>query len=222
MLEYSELGAGATAAFKYAVLKGAEESGAEAPAAAHVASRVLMPVLSSFLTQGRVDWGLSAEEARKTLQTAGNSIREGAAECMRAWVRGLECGPAAAWRTGVGPLFKAVWPPEREYLNSRLTEDLAATCVSAGNAFPEALETIKPYLRPFDADWASLHFIESSEVPEQFPRETLELLWTICGPESRGQMTDLGEVLDRIIGADERLETDRRLQWLEQRAVRYK
>ena len=222
MLEYSEHGAGATAAFKYAVLKGAEESGAEAPAAEHVASRVLMPVLSSFLTQGRVDWGLSAEEARKTLQTAGNSIREGAAECMRAWVRGLECGPAAAWRTGVGPLFKAVWPPEREYLNSRLTEDLAATCVSAGNAFPEALETIKPYLRPFDADWASLHFIESSEVPEQFPRETLELLWTICGPESRGQMTDLGEVLDRIIGADERLETDRRLQWLEQRAVRYK
>lgn len=222
MVEYGDLGPGATATFKMAVLKGVEECRVDAGVAAHVASKVLMPVLSTFMTQEGADWNLTPQEARQALRAAGDNVREGAAECLRTWVRGLDCGPAEAWRTGVSPLFRAIWPPEREYLSSRLTSDLAATCVAAGEAFPEALETIKPYLRPFDGDWVNIHFIQSSEVPERFPKETLELLWTICGPASRGQMTDLGEVLDRVIRADVRLEVDRRLQWLEQRAVRYR
>ena len=80
---------------------------------------------------------------------------------------------------------------------------------------------LRHYLTPFVGDWYSLHFLESSNAPQQHPETTLELLWVICGQGSRGQSTELGKILDRIVVVRPALETDRRLQWLQQKAVRY-
>jgi hypothetical protein len=80
---------------------------------------------------------------------------------------------------------------------------------------------LRPYLTPSKADWANIYFIGKSDAPEQHPGVVLELLWILCGPGFVGQSTDLAKILDRLIVAKPALETDRRLQWLEQRAVRY-
>lgn len=63
--------------------------------------------------------------------------------------------------------------------------------------------------------------IETSQVPEAHPTEILALLWTLFGPDSRAESHDISKILDRLIASDRKLERDRRLQWLEQRYLRY-
>ena len=63
--------------------------------------------------------------------------------------------------------------------------------------------------------------IDRSVVPGKFPSETLNLLWLVCGPKSRGSFYEIAKIIDRLIDADPGIKTDRRLQWLEQRAERF-
>lgn len=92
--------------------------------------------------------------------------------------------------------------------------------MSTGEAFPEALAVIKPYLKPFERKWAHIEFIGTSGVPERFPRESLDLIWALCGPPSQSVTHSLGSVLDRIAVASPEVSVDRRFQWLEDRALR--
>lgn len=98
---------------------------------------------------------------------------------------------------------------------------MAGACVDAGKAFPEALETVQHYLMPFPEGWAGLYFLTKTKAPENYPDEVLKLLWMLCGPKSEGQSTDLGKILDRLSQVKASLVSDRRYQWLQQRAIRY-
>ena len=93
--------------------------------------------------------------------------------------------------------------------------------VGAGSEFPAALEQLQPYIAPYDRGDGSLRPIVSSDLPEEFPRETLKLLWLVCGPKSRGSFYEISTIIDRLIEADPGIEVDRRLQWLAQRAERF-
>jgi hypothetical protein len=132
----------------------------------------------------------------------------------------MDGGPEKVWREGIGPVFQAVWPKEQRFKRPALTRALAALCAGSGDAFSDAFDVLRHYIGPLDAEWVSIHFLKSSQVPEQYPELCLELLWIICGPSSRGESTDLGDVLDRIVRTMPGLEVDRRLQWLEHRAFR--
>jgi hypothetical protein len=66
----------------------------------------------------------------------------------------------------------------------------------------------------------SLYFLEQFDVPRQYPYACLKLLWLMCGPGCVGQSGDLAKVLDVLVSAAPKLEIDRRVQWLEQRAIR--
>ena len=119
------------------------------------------------------------------------------------------------------PFFKEVWPKEREFRDVSLTPHLIDLAVGSGDQFPTAVEFLQPYLSPYDRGYGSLFSIDRSEVSEKFPRETLNLLWLVCGPKSRGSFYEISKIIDRLIDADPGIEIDRRLQWLEQRAERF-
>jgi hypothetical protein len=63
--------------------------------------------------------------------------------------------------------------------------------------------------------------IQKSNTPEEFPHETLGLLWCLLGPGHTGNLSGVPEILERLIKADLDIEFDRRLQWLDQNAVHY-
>ena len=44
------------------------------------------------------------------------------------------------------------------------------------------------------------------------PRETLSLIWLVCGPNSSGSFYEISKIIDRLIKADPDIEVDRRLQ----------
>lgn len=220
LVELGGLTQSATRAFKAPLLMAIGESRATGYAASNVAANLLRPL---FLQAGLVssDWGVTMKEARQALRMASPSIRAGAAECFKQWVVNTEMSPEDSWNKAVRSVFEEVWPQEKSYRHADCTTDLAATCIGTRTLFPDALDVIKHHLHPLNEDWAYLHFITESRAPDDFPEETLELLWIICGPGSTAQSMDLAEVLDRIKTSREQLSRQRRFQWLEQRAVRY-
>jgi hypothetical protein len=221
LVRYGRMGARATTVFRAPLVMAVIESQAQPGEMAVVVSRILAPMLSQQLYAGRTRWGMQDKDVRFIFRQAPATV-EGAAQLMLTWARKLDgFTPEQVWRDGIGPLFKLIWPLDRRYKTAALSGDLAAICALAGPAFPEAFETIKPYLCRFDGERGNLFHVEQTAIADNYPELTLDLLWTLCGPPWMGQSADLAKLLDRILKARPDVETDRRFQWLDQRALRY-
>ena len=200
---------------------GVVESEATDHHAATIASNVLRPALADLRQDNPVQWGLAATDFAQVLRKAPQAIRTGTLEVLARWLENDEAGPETAWDLIVTSFFDRIWPKEREFRDVALTPCLIDLAVGSGDQFPAALELLRPYISPYDRGYGSLHAIASSEVPERFSRETLELVWLVCGPESHGRVYRISEIIDRLIEANPDIETDRRLQWLEQHTDGY-
>lgn len=221
LVGWAQLGAKATQAYRSELLVAVAESQATGETAARVALALLRPLFIGALNGDANPWGLTRAQVRDTLKAAAPSVLEGASRAFHLWTTPTDVAPEKAWRKAVRPVFEAVWPRESRFRRPSTARNLAAACVDAGRAFPEALEVVRHYLTPFHEGRASLYFLTKSKAPEAYPDEVLRLLWILCGPGSGAQSVDLGKVLDRLAQAKAGLVNDRRYQWLEQRVVRY-
>ena len=218
MLKYGRLDDTVTKEFKDAVLKGVLEWHLVDGHAANVASHIIRPALAGVMGDTMVQWGVTAAEAADILRRAHLAIRIGALEILVGWLQSGE-DPEKTWSAIVVPFFENVWPREAEFRNGRLNRHLIGLVVGAGQKFPEALRLLGPYISP-KSGHESLYVIDESTVPETYPKETLELLCMVCRPNGSGNFHSLSGLIDRLVAADPNLEIDRRLQWLEQQAVR--
>ena len=184
-----------------------------------IASRILLPALDEVRGNNAVQWGLTASDAAQVLRKASQAIRIGALTALADWLGDNQT--EVGWHLTIVLFFERVWPKEREFRDASTTSCLIDLAVGAGDEFPKTLELLKPYIVPYDRGYGSLHSIAFSEAPEKFPRETLDLLWLVCGQSSRGSFYEISEIIDRLIAVEPDIEIDRRLQWLEHRAVRY-
>ena len=224
MLSYGQITPELTRVFRQVIMTGVIESKPVDNVdydGSVIASSILLPALDEVTGNNAVQWGLTASDAAQVLRKASQAIRIGALGVLANWLGDHEGGVEEGWWLRIAPLFEKVWPKEREFRDSSLTPSLIELAVGAGDEFPKALELLKPYLVPYDQGYGSLHFIASSEAPEKFPRETLDLLWLVCGRNSRGSSDEISEIIDRLIAAEPDIEIDRRLQWLEHRATRF-
>ena len=186
----------------------------------HVAAKLLLPALRIIRGQdSEDDWGTTVADAAATLRNGHPAIRLGAAMLLRQWSKTEEEDSAGLWRDGLGPLMSRIWPKASQFVSEAVAGHLVAIAIHAKEAFPEAFLALKPYLAPAGHRARGVYALEQSKIPETFPGETLELLWLTCGPRSNGQAYEMASLLDRIVKVRPQLETDRRLQWLELRAV---
>ena len=203
-----------------AVKKGVIKSEQSGHKAAIVVSNVLRPALADVRHDHSVRWGLTASDVADVLRKARPNIRCAALDVLAGWLQSDNEAVEDKWSLRFEPFFEEVWPKESEFSESCLTASWIGLVVGAGREFPVALERLRPYIAPYRGH-GSLQSIASSEAPERFPRETLSLLWLVCGPESRGTFYPISEIIDRLIGTDPTIEVDRRLQRLEQHAERF-
>ena len=218
LLRYGPITPELTQVFGQTIMKGVIESKPGEHDGSAIASKILRPAIDEIRGRDAVQWGLTASDAAQVLREASQAIRIGALTALAKWIRDDQTGAESAWCLTIAPFFERVWPKERELRDASLTPHLIDLAVGAGNEFPRALELLQSYIVPYDrGGYGSLHSIASSEAPEKFPRQTLDLLWLVCGRNSRGSFYEISEIIDRLIAAAPDLETDRRLQWLEQR-----
>ena len=211
----------ATRAFGRHILHGAMEVGEKGDAAKAVASKIIAPPLSILRGEQNADhWGITIEDVRRVLRTGPPALRYGAAALLKQWIHQLDGERHDIWRVGIGPLLAAVWPRARALREQSLARHFADLAVGTGEAYPEALAQLMPFLSPIEGHGGT-YAIEKSTAPDQFPRETLSLLWKLFGPGSTANLYGVPKILDRLIAALPAIELDRRFQWLEQRAIRY-
>ena len=209
-----------TQLFGRAIMTGVIDSVCTDNDAAIVASKILPPMLAYLRGDNTVEWGLTAADVAQVLRRASPAIRGGALDAMERCLRNDPAGVEEAWsQTGV-PFFERLWPKESEFIDVSLTPYFVALSVGSGTKFPMVLELLRPYISPY-CRYGSLHDVAKSSVPEQFPRETLDLIWIVCGPNSRRSFFQVPEITDRLIEADPDIEVDRRLQWLEHKSERF-
>lgn len=204
-----------------AITRGAIESEQADHAAAPIAAKVLRPAMAEVRGDTSVNWGISASEIANVLRKSQRCIRSGALEVLASWLHGGKSSVEENWRLGVRIVLEDYWPKELEFRDSSLTSRWIDILIGAGDEFPAALEQLRPYIAPYDQRYGTLHTIESSKIPEKFPRQTLSLLWLVCGPGSRGSFFEISKIIDRLIDAEPELEVDRRLQWLETHTTRF-
>jgi hypothetical protein len=156
------------------------------------------------------------------LSKASDGIRTGAAQILADWLKDEQ---PAAWSEKFKPVFIDIWPLDRKYRNEGSSRELAKFALAAGEAFPDAFDTIHPYLVPLTDAWPQLHFFTVNRGPEilrGYPEKVLSLLWCLLRPpEVQGRSSDLPEILNALKDADQSLALDRRLQLLEERALRH-
>lgn len=220
LVSHAQLSTAVTRIFGRAIVEGAISVGSEARADL-AAANLIFPVMDT-LRRGHnaKSLGISTIEVARALREGSQFLREGALDAMAAWIKEMEEGPESSWRTVIHPMLVQVWPRERRYKHPKLSRHLAELAVNAAGEFPNALRYLLPYIAPFEGR-GTLYDIESTTAPEDHPLETLTLLWALLGPDSQAESYNLPKLLDRLVAANPLLETDRRLQWLEQRFMRY-
>jgi hypothetical protein len=217
----SRLSSVASRTFTVAILRGVGELIGQGNDLINAAAKIIAPALSIIRgEQTEAHWGMSIEDVARALRNGPLSLRSGAAVLVKQWIHQIDPDRAVAWRTGIGPLLLAVWPRERAFREREFSRHFADLAVESGDAFPEALEQLLPHMSLLEGH-SGTYVIEKSKAPEEFPRETLILLWKLFGPGTTSNLHGVPKILDRLIAALPAIELDRRLQWLDQKATRY-
>ncbi|WP_122665915.1 SIR2 family protein [Pseudomonas viridiflava] len=206
--------------FSAHILRGLLEVGASNHDTTAAAAKIMTPALSIIREELDVSaCGITLTDVANTLRNCSAALREGVVELLALWVTDIEGGPAEAWRTNIGPLLERVWPRERVLRESTLTRHFTNLVIMSGEAFPEALSQLLPYITQVQ-ERERIPALERSKCPESFPRETLTLLWRLYGPGSTHNLYGIHKILERLIAVQPTIEFDRRLQSLHFRADR--
>lgn len=207
-------------AFCKQVLQGVTECEATGSEAHNAAAKILAPVLSVLLKKSTAEaWGISSADAALALRNSMPEIHAAAARVLAKWSPTFDGPPEVTWRTLVRPLLEQVWPREKVFRTKQTSLHLARLAICSGDAFPEALEYVRPYLVPLET-LDSHFFFMSSKHPEEFPHDVLNLLWIVLSGSS-AESFNIAEILDRLLQAAPELEVDRRFQWLDRKTLRF-
>jgi hypothetical protein len=206
--------------FSKQVLQGVTECDASGRQAHNAAAKILMPVLSVLRKKSTAEaWGISSADAALALPNSRPQIHAAAAAVLVEWSSKLDGPPEVTWRTLIRALLELVWPKEKVFRTKQTSLQLARLAICSGDAFPEALAYVRPYLGTLET-LNSHSLFNGSKHPEEFPHEVLHLLWTVLNGSS-AESFEIAEILDRLLQAAPDLEMDRRFQWLDRRALRY-
>jgi len=169
-------------------------------------------------------YALRAADLRSVLELADNDLRSHVAwyfQHMLDSSRQRGVNTDAAWSILGKSFFDEIWPLEPELQSSQSSNHFASVPAKAGEQhFVEAIETILPYMRPFEVWSICTEFWPGEDnskmlgIVERHPEETLKLLSASVDLTKPRPIYELSEVLDRIIAGSPSLERDSRIRAL--------
>lgn len=122
------------------------------------------------------------------------------------------------WNDRIDKWLREHWPPEKEYADAEVSDNLAWAATLAGAAYPEAVRTVVPLLTSTRRPLMSLHSLEETDRAKTAPEETLVLLDRLLVGGDYDHLYGLGKLLSAIKDARPTLTRDSRFRRLWQLA----
>ena len=167
---------------------------------------------AALLTFAALDSGdifRSAELAEATHALPQDGL-EAAAEALVRAIEGTGNQRVPYWRNRVEPYLRTIWPKTGERATPSIAEPFSRVSIAAGNAFPDALGVVLPWLQPVQNEYRVVHSLHESGLCRQFPRAALDLLDRVIRIEDSWPSDELAECLRAIRTAERALGGDSR------------
>jgi len=172
----------------------------------HLAGWLLLPLLWRQ-TGDAADYAIGAQDVRQALTRGGDDLSSAAAFWLVGALEELEDDAAQRWRERVGPLLAETWPQESALRSPEVSQTLARLPALAGDAFPEAVDSVVPLVVPLEP-WDAVMWLEFDDDGmhrfDDHPAAMLQLMEALFNPAS--PPAELTAMLQRIAAASPELE----------------
>ena len=121
---------------------------------------------------------------------------------------------AEYWRNRAAPFLRSIWPKTPNVISPAVSESFGRACIAAGEAFPEAVGLVQPWLRSLRFPDQIAHALHEAEHDRCFSEPTLEILHRVVADDAQGFLRDLTACLNSIRTVQPELQHDHRFQRL--------
>lgn len=156
----------------------------------------------------------SRSELQKAVLALPDDGLVASAHAVHSALKGANARQSEYWALAVRPYFANIWPKSTASMDARLPEIFARIAVAADREFPDALDTVKSWLKPISYPYQLLKEMNVEKIGERFPGPALSLLVAVID-KNRFAPPDLNESLRQIASADEKLTRELEFQALE-------
>ena len=92
---------------------------------------------------------------------------------------------AAYWANRAAPFLKDIWPKSSEVESSSISESFCLACMAAGDAFPEALSQVRPWLMKATFPDRVLDELHDTRLDDSFPEHALEVMHLVVADNAK-------------------------------------
>lgn len=168
--------------------------------------------------QNGAKYPLAPAESRAALRRAGVSVLTSVGHRLAIEMeRAKPEQKKAQWQKVVGPVFQALWPLDIELQTHATTFKLVQLLLATGEAFPDAVDAVAPFIRPEEHNKNTSVF-SISNAPDVLytaaPDKMLDLVVATVGDAPAGSVYALNKVLARLRTAAPQLANTRTFQKL--------
>ena len=169
-------------------------------------------VYAWFLTLAALD--TSGQFSKKELALATRALpQKGLEEALNILINNLQSSGKQKmiyWENRIKPYIKSIWPKSKEFSSPAISLGFSRICVESKNIFPDALFTLKLWLKPLQFPYMVLPGLEKSSICSTFPEDALEFLIRIIDRHSRFISRSLSSCLVQIVASNSDLKSDSR------------
>ena len=112
------------------------------------------------------------------------------------------------WENRARPYLREIWPQTRDNASPSIAESFGRVCIAAQDAFPRAVEFLRPWLQPLTSPGWLVRSLHKAGFCERFPESALELLGLVIGDQTQWVPEELGACLLAIRRAEPKLNDD--------------
>lgn len=154
---------------------------------------------AALLTYAALDQidGYAEKDFRSALVSLPQAGLETSAQALLQALEGAAEKRENFWQHRVKRFWQAIWPKSLDLATPELSDLLARLAIASGDKFPEALETIKGWLKHGKHADYIVRKLKKSGLTKKFPEETLLLLSTIISNQL-WDTKDLEDCLNQI------------------------
>lgn len=154
------------------------------------------------------DQPVEPADIKTVLTFGGAELRRHVSWLLCRWIENEKADAPKAWRNYYGPMFRAIWPRDAAFKDAQLTQSLISLVCATGNAFPDALKDVLPFLSA-GAGVNTIYRLKKDEaaIIQRFPSEVLGLLDMVIR-DAKHVTYDLDSALNEIVSAAPALAND--------------